>query len=180
MKYIDSKVWGPWGWYMFHIYSYNENIKLNKKYCLMYYKFYELFGKLIPCPLCQNHYNSIFDLKKEFDREYLKKWTYNLHNKVNEDLEKDIIFSYDDFITKYNNNIDINIIYNYLDLIYLPLNNNISIIELNNYIYFLKLLIILFPDNNLRLKYMKIIDNISDISNVYELKNIYNKIKNIK
>jgi hypothetical protein len=181
MKYIDSKTWGPWGWYILHIYAYNKNIKLNKKYCLMYYKFYELFGKLIPCPLCQNHYNSIFNLKKEFDREYLINWSYEFHNKVNKDLEKDILFSYNDFINKYNDiNIDKNIIYNYLDLLFLPLNNDISIIELNNYIYFLKIIITLYPENNLRLKYLKQINDINEISNTYELKKIYNTIKNIK
>ena len=89
IEYIDNTLWGPWGWHIFHCFSINDHIKLTKTNQKLYYNFYRLFGILLPCPLCKNHYNSIFNLKQySYNKEYLKKWTYDIHEKVNFDLKK--------------------------------------------------------------------------------------------
>ena len=177
IKYVDNTVWGPWGWHILHNFSVNNKIKLNKKNQKLYYNFYKLFGLLLPCHICKNHYNSIFDLKNNsYDRNYLIKWTYDLHNKVNINLKKKINFSFDDFFTTYKE-IDQKITFKYLDLIFLTIDNNISIIELNQYINFFNLFILLYPNNKYRNKYKNFINELNNISNVTELKVFYLKIR---
>ena len=163
----------------FHCFSINDHIKLTKTNQKLYYNFYRLFGILLPCPLCKNHYNSIFNLKQySYNKEYLKKWTYDIHEKVNFDLKKKKKFNYDNFLDSYKN-INIKITFKYLDLLFLNIDNKISIIELNQYINFLKLFIILFPNKTYQKKYNKYLKRLITISNVTELKIIYIKIKSI-
>jgi hypothetical protein len=179
IEYIDNTVWGPWGWHIFHNFSVNNHIKLNKKNQKLYYNFYKLFGLLLPCPICKNHYISIFDLKQEsYNRNYLSRWTYMIHENVNIDLNKKKKFNYDNFFTTYNG-IDKNITFKYLDLIFLTIDNTVSIIELNLYINFLKLFIILYPDKKYNSKYEKFLNRINNLSNVTELKILYLKVKSV-
>ena len=179
IKYIDNTVWGPWGWHVFHNFSLNNTIKLTKKNKSYYYEFYKLFGNLLPCPICKSHYNDLFNLSHNFNRKELIKWTYNLHQDVNIDLEKKVIISYQDFLKKYTG-IEQKIAFQYFDIIFLVVSKDISLIELNNYINFLKLIILLYPNDNYRNKYLNYLNLIEEIGDTEELIEVYLKIKSIK
>ena len=103
-KNFSPKIWGPFGWYFFHIISFTysiddiidnkenienidnkENIKTNKKY---YVDFFKVISNLLPCMTCQFHYKKILNFNpisedKIQDREDLIKWVLKTHNFVN-------------------------------------------------------------------------------------------------
>ena len=92
-KYLGRSIWGPKAWHMLHAFSIgmNKSIKVEERKC--YYLFYKTFAELIPCTVCKSHYIDYFYYiytieEKEINRESLKKYIYELHNIVNEDLNK--------------------------------------------------------------------------------------------
>lgn len=165
--FIDTNQWGPWAWSLFHYISLHFNENIDKK---SYYDFYKLFGELLPCLYCKKHYNDIFDLTIDnIKKEYLIHWTYEIHNKVREELEQECSsFKRENLYEKYYN-INPNVMFHYMDLIINLIPKNLSISELNKYIYFLKLFIILNPN-----EYSS--ENLENICNVKDLKTFYYQI----
>jgi hypothetical protein len=106
-------IWGPKLWGVIHYFSVNNNLKIPDNLKHNYYIFYTSLMHIIPCIVCKDHYGEIiYSLNKleelNITRNYLKKWTFNTHNIVNELLNKEI-FLYKNFIEKYKtvNNEDI-------------------------------------------------------------------------
>lgn len=91
----DSKIWGPYVWYMIHKIAFElpqnyEKLSPNiSKYLL---NFYTNLQKLIPCPSCKNHYKVIlsrFPINKYNSSGILiSKWTIKIHNITNSALHK--------------------------------------------------------------------------------------------
>lgn len=176
IKYIDNKIWGPWGWHIFHCFTLS-NIKMTKQNQKLYYKFYKLFGSMLPCFICKNHYHNFFNLSETFNSDELIEWSYNFHENVNKNLGKESNFTLNDFYKKYEF-IDSSIVFKYLDLIYLIIPNDLCLIHLNTYINFLRLFMQLYPDDETRKLLSNNIDETYNIISCEDLKNFYIKIKN--
>lgn len=91
--YAGRSVWGPKAWHILHAFSIgmNKEIKPEDRKC--YYLFYHTFSELIPCAVCKSHYIDYFHHtytieEREINRESIKRYVYELHNIVNEELGK--------------------------------------------------------------------------------------------
>lgn len=97
MEGINNKLWGPVYWRMFHyvtltypINPTDENKKTIKNF------FTEIVPKILPCPLCRNHFkeNLIMNPLTDNILEYKLKlvlWLFKMHNYVNKQLGKNEI-----------------------------------------------------------------------------------------
>jgi hypothetical protein len=90
---IGSTVWGPYAWHMLHAWSIGDEIKEENIH--WYYLFYTSFEYILPCPICAQHYKEILEtelpLYEEYIcRDYIQKWVYQLHNIINENLQKKV------------------------------------------------------------------------------------------
>ena len=98
--------WGPHGWKFIHFIAlgYPNNPTVEDKE--NYKNFFYLFGDMIPCVICANHYKK--NLNKHIIDQYLNskydliKWTINMHNEVNRTSGKKI-YSYDEGIKMITN-----------------------------------------------------------------------------
>lgn len=104
---IDKNKWGPIAWNLIH----NFSIKSTDNECM--YILIKTFGYLLPCPVCKKHYNylinDIYKLDKEnCTKDYMIKYLYEIHNIINENLEKNIkiTFKKSKEIHKKSNNSD--------------------------------------------------------------------------
>ena len=101
---MDSKIWGPYFWFTLHTVTlaYPNNPTYEDR--RHYNDFFLSLQNILPCNLCKQHYKEHlreFPVSTHLDnKEDLVKWCFNLHNKVNISLNKDL-FSYDDFRDKY-------------------------------------------------------------------------------
>lgn len=92
---MNSKVWGPKGWFFIHSIAlrYPNNPTINDK--LAYYNFYKYIGDVLPCPICQEHYKTNFrrhDIKKYLTNyKKLFIWTVDMHNFVNQSTGKPVV-----------------------------------------------------------------------------------------
>jgi Erv1 / Alr family len=95
-RYLGRAIWGPAAWHMLHAFSIGgggpeKPIRADEKKC--YYLFYKSFAELIPCAVCKTHYIEYFYHiytieEREITRESMKRYIYDLHNIVNDDLGK--------------------------------------------------------------------------------------------
>lgn len=91
----DSKIWGPYAWYMMHEIAFNLQQtydKLPSKISKYLRVFYTGLHALLPCPSCRTHYGwtlSKYPLNK-YNRSGISmaKWTVTAHNLVNQGLKK--------------------------------------------------------------------------------------------
>ncbi len=161
-KYLGRSVWGPKAWHMLHAFSIgmNKPIKENERKC--YYLFYKTFAELIPCAVCKSHYIDYFYYiytieEKEINRESLKKYIYELHNIVNEDLNKpEISYKKAMEIHKKTNHSDIFFFMNHAISQYLKL--NLSLEQYDRFYTFFVCFCKLYPDKFLRNSLEKIIN----------------------
>jgi hypothetical protein len=95
---LMTDYWGPRLWKLLHAITFNYNKK--KRIC--YYIFFKLLGYIIICVKCRKSYNYFITKDKNIminetiflNKENFSRWLYNLHNKVNEKLDKNINVSY--------------------------------------------------------------------------------------
>ena len=86
--------WGPHGWKFIHFIAlgYPTNPDENDKQ--KYKTFFYLFGDMIPCSICANHYKknlSKHDISLYLDsRTKMLEWTILMHNEVNKSNGKKI------------------------------------------------------------------------------------------
>lgn len=86
---MDTRFWGPYGWEFLHSIplKYDSKNEANKK---IYFSFFKLLGEMLPCKYCRQSYKKYFkelDIRKYLSsKERLFRWTYELHNKVNDKL----------------------------------------------------------------------------------------------
>tara|TARA_B100001093_G_C26368271_1_gene817669 strand:+ start:230 stop:670 length:441 start_codon:yes stop_codon:yes gene_type:complete len=106
---MKPAIWGPTAWIYLHLISlsYPDNPTRqdidNNKF------FLEYFGKTLPCSKCKNNFKNHL---KSFNINYALRsktnyidFIWKLHNKVNEDLNKNKL-AFNNFIAKYKNIID--------------------------------------------------------------------------
>jgi hypothetical protein len=102
--YLDPKIWGPHYWYFLHTialsYPNYPNAVTKKKY----YELIQNFPLFIPVEQISKEFSHLLDnypIQPYLDkRESFVKWTWFIHNKVNEKLEKPIL-SLEDFYIQY-------------------------------------------------------------------------------
>lgn len=94
---MEPKNWGKFGWGFIHnvALGYSEDLTYMKKE--QYRKFFEAIGDVLPCLDCQIHYKDMLVNNPPVlvNKDTLFKWSVDIHNKVNERLNKKII-SYDE------------------------------------------------------------------------------------
>jgi mitochondrial FAD-linked sulfhydryl oxidase len=94
---MEPKNWGKFGWGFIHnvALGYSEDLTYMKKE--QYRKFFEAIGDVLPCLDCQTHYKDMLvNIPPVLvNKDTLFKWTVDIHNKVNERLNKKIV-SYDE------------------------------------------------------------------------------------
>lgn len=160
---IDKKKWGPIAWHMIH----NFSIKSKNDKCM--FILIKTFGYILPCPTCKKHYNylinDIYKIDEEnADKKILIKYLYEIHNLINDNLEKNIKISLKKSIevNKKINNAKfiffIIIIYSNLNYKMMSFNDFDKIY--NFFICFLKN----YPSNNLNIKFDKILKSKKFIS----------------
>ncbi len=107
MTYLDPKVWGPHYWFFLHTiaitYPHHPNAVTKKTY-------YDLIQNLhvfLPVEKIAREFSQLLDqypITPYLDnRESFVRWTWFIHNKINEKLEKPKI-SMEDFYTQYYEN----------------------------------------------------------------------------
>jgi hypothetical protein len=103
---LKPNIWGPHGWKFMHYVSlgYPETPTENDKQ--NYKNFYYSLQHVLPCEKCAQNYSH--NLKKNpidnhlGTRDTLVKWAIDIHNKVNQELEKSEL-NYDEAISLYLN-----------------------------------------------------------------------------
>lgn len=89
---IPPAVWGPFFWHTMHLAAlgYGTNPTLPEKRAAK--EFYESLAYMIPCPICKTHYSDFlkkYPITPSLDnRKNLFSWTVQIHNAVNESLNK--------------------------------------------------------------------------------------------
>jgi hypothetical protein len=92
---LPPAVWGPFFWHTIHITALSYPEKPSYAHKRAAKEFYESLAHLIPCPKCKEHYSTHlqkFPISPHLDRRAdLFRWTVNVHNVVNQSLEKAVI-----------------------------------------------------------------------------------------
>jgi hypothetical protein len=90
--HLPPASWGPFFWHTMHIVAlgYPSNPTYTDKKAAK--EFYESLQFLIPCPICREHYSKFLQqqaITPSLDRRQdLFRWTVDIHNKVNQSLNK--------------------------------------------------------------------------------------------
>jgi len=190
---MNTTFWGPSGWIFFH----TTSLSYNSAHQCEYKTFYKLIGEILPCRFCRDSYkNFIKEEPLEISSQYdLFKWTYNMHNKVNNKLRNQGFLNDKDPLLKnaYNQYNSI-IMYKFIEALFIVLfsisvNYTVSDEKTLHYAQFFNVLSIVLPFESLRLLwkrfffqknswlvYMKSPESL--IEKVYEFYVlIYNKLK---
>jgi hypothetical protein len=109
---IDPDLWGPYFWNVIHLTSFGYPDNPNNLDKQSYLDFYLNLGKVLPCDSCSNSCISFMEnprcnLNDALNsRDSLIKWTYDLHNTVNEKLEKKYSQTFESFNKNYISNLN--------------------------------------------------------------------------
>lgn len=101
-----NNIWGPHFWYVIHLVAFSYPDKPNDLHKLSYKNFFESFANVLPCQNCRDHYKT--HLSKHPITPYLdnsillNKWVIELHNRVNQSLNKPTM-SYESVLRLYTN-----------------------------------------------------------------------------
>jgi hypothetical protein len=104
MTYLDPNVWGPHYWFFLHTismtYPHHPNAVTKKKY----YEFIQNLPLFIPVDTMSSEFSKLIDqypVTPYLDnRESFVRWTWFIHNKINQKLEKPTI-TLSEFHVKY-------------------------------------------------------------------------------
>ena len=101
-------VWGPSLWHFLHTMSFNYPVKPNSEDKKNYMKFMKSLKNILPCKYCRinlkkNLKDTNFSIKKMKDRETFSKYIYDLHNHINNMLEKKSSISFKEVRNRYEN-----------------------------------------------------------------------------
>jgi hypothetical protein len=99
---LMTDYWGPRLWRLLHAISFNY--EYNRR--VDFYIFFKLLGCIIICIKCRKSYNYFIEKNKDviineyifLNKENFTRWLYDLHNKVNEKLNKSNNTNYDDVV----------------------------------------------------------------------------------
>ena len=89
---MDPKIWGPKLWFISHAISFNYPEIPTQTDKENHIAWFTLYKDMIMCEVCKKHYSEHF-AKHPVDkhlgsRDDLIRWVWQLHNKVNESLNK--------------------------------------------------------------------------------------------
>ena len=182
---MDTTFWGPDGWKLLHLITYNYPSKPSLKMKAKVKNFFNTLPYILPCVYCRNSLAAYFKelpVEKALkNRDTLFKWLFDIHNKINMKLriqnlnkKNDPSLSkiknfYKTYTNKNNRSCDdipgltfiYSIAFNY------PLNKGEfkTKTRFNKHKIFLKLLAELYPFDDFKEKYKKII-SASDLNMV--------------
>ena len=115
---LDPDVWGPHYWFFLHTCAFNYPKNPNDTIRKKYYDMLQNFDLYIPHTDVAKYYRLLLDkypLKPYLDsKEDLVKWTWYIHNKVNQKLEKktySLKEFYEDYYKQYTAKKENNIMY---------------------------------------------------------------------
>jgi hypothetical protein len=106
---LYTKIWGPPAWKSFHYFTfgYPNNPTIEDK--INYKTYFEHLKFVMPCKFCRESYGefiktdpTILSIDTLISRNTLKRWGYDLHNRVNEKLGITYNESYEDFLNFYD------------------------------------------------------------------------------
>lgn len=87
---MDTKSWGPHGWFFLHIITFNYPDNPTTSDMIHYKQLFENFKFTLPCKFCRDSYCKFLHelpIDNHLDsRESLAYWFYQIHNKVNNKL----------------------------------------------------------------------------------------------
>ncbi len=160
-KYLGRSIWGPKAWHMLHAFSIGMNKPIQPEERKCYYLFYKTFAELIPCAVCKSHYIDYFYYiytieEREINRESIKKYVYELHNIINDELgKKSISYKRAIALHKRTNHQDIFFFMNHAIIQYLQL--DLSLEEYDRFYTFFVCFCKIYPDKFWRSTLQKII-----------------------
>jgi hypothetical protein len=96
-----TSIWGPPLWHTLHTISFNYPVHPTPEDKEKYYDFFASTFRVLPCKFCRENIIKNMNNKKLprsvfKNRETLSRWLYNIHEKVNEQLNKSSGLSYED------------------------------------------------------------------------------------
>ena len=105
---ISPDKWGVHGWKFIHHVALGYPQKPTDNDKINYKNFFSLIGKILPCYVCNEHYNEHLIIHPLSDtilnnQTNLLKWTIDMHNEVNKKKYKKML-SYDEAIYLIKNN----------------------------------------------------------------------------
>ena len=103
-----TTTWGPAQWHMMHTISFNYPVEPTEEHKKNYYNYFLSLQDILPCRYCRENYKKnlqVLPLDKKVleNRATLSRWVYDLHNLVNQNLNKPITLSYEEVRDRYEN-----------------------------------------------------------------------------
>ena len=104
MVYLDPNVWGPHYWFFLHTLSITYPNRPNTVTKKKYYEFIQNLPLFIPVEQISSDFSKLLDLYPVTpyldNRESFTRWTWFIHNKINQKLDKPQI-TLNEFYSKY-------------------------------------------------------------------------------
>ena len=102
MRAVSPFKWGPSAWALLHLISFNPDISMQKAK-----GFLRTLKEILPCPMCREHFaDNLEDLNFPRTPARLGKWMYDLHERVNNNLDKKHKMSYEKVKHVWQGNLD--------------------------------------------------------------------------
>ena len=102
---INSEIWGPDAWSFIHYVALGYPTNPSDQDKENYKNFYNNIQNILPCSKCSKNYiRHLKDFPIEnslINNQELFKWTIDIHNEVNKELNKRV-YSYQEITNKYN------------------------------------------------------------------------------
>lgn len=105
---LITKIWGDPGWTFNHSITFGYPLNPTAEQKQKYKNYFISLGDVLPCKYCRESYQKFITtgdtaLTDEVlkNRESLTRWFYRVHNAVNDKLEMDYGFTYEDLVEKY-------------------------------------------------------------------------------
>ena len=101
-----TSIWGPSFWHILHTISFNYPINPTEDQIKYHYKFFKNLKNILPCKYCRDNLvknYKILPLNPNifFSRDSLSKYVYNLHELINNMLNKKSGLSFEDVRDRY-------------------------------------------------------------------------------
>lgn len=103
---MQTAVWGPHTWVLFHTVAFNYPKQPKAEDRARYRRFYGGLAEILPCKYCRVSYSEFVEERPLEpylrDREGVIYWTYMIHDRVNKKLSKKSC-SFEEYVESYEN-----------------------------------------------------------------------------